>query len=74
MRSAIWPNTCDASFRRIGDDDRLAVVGAGAQRLDERHLAEQRHLELVGELLAAALAEQAVRRCRARSGTTTCSR
>ena len=34
-----------------------AGVGVLAQRLGERHLAEQRHVELVGEELAAALAE-----------------
>ena len=41
----------------VGDDERHAGVGLLAQRHRERHLAEQRHVELVGEQLAAALAE-----------------
>jgi len=46
----------------MGDDDREAVVAAGAQLGDERHLAEQRYFELIGELLATTFAEQAIRR------------
>ncbi len=42
---------------RIGQHQRLAAVGVLAQLLLKRHLAEQRHVELVGEELAAALAE-----------------
>ena len=42
---------------RILEHERAALVGAHAQLLLERDLAEQRHVELVGELLAAALAE-----------------
>ena len=56
------------------DDDRPTGVAAGAQLGHERHLTEQRHLELVGELLAAALAEQRVRVAVVARGTTTCSR
>src|SRR3954447_26755254 len=41
----------------VGGDQRGAVVGVLAQRLGERDLAQQRHVELVGEQLAAALAE-----------------
>ena len=41
----------------VGDDERHAGVGLLAQRHRQRHLAEQRHVELVGQLLAAALAE-----------------
>ena len=41
----------------LGEHQRLAGVGVHAQVLGERHLAEQRHVELVGEQLAAALAE-----------------
>ena len=44
----------------MGDHDRLAGVAAGAQLGNEGNLPEQRHLELIGELLAAPLAEQAV--------------
>ena len=62
MRSAIERNATEASSSGLRDDDRVAVVAAGAQLGHERHLAEQRHLELVGELLAAAFAEQAIRR------------
>src|SRR6476469_1783270 len=39
----------------LGDDQRGAVVGVLAQRLGERHLAQQRHVELVGEDLADAV-------------------
>ena len=42
----------------VVDDQRRAGVGLLAQRHRQRHLAEQRHVELVGELLAAALAEE----------------
>ena len=41
----------------IGEDERRAVVGLRAQRHRERDLAQQRHVELVGERLTAALAE-----------------
>src|SRR6476646_10604204 len=45
--------------RRVGlrDHQRRTVIGVLAQRLGEWHLAQQRHVELVGEQLAAALAE-----------------
>ena len=42
----------------IGEDERRARVGLLAQRHRERDLAQQRHVELVGERLAAALAEE----------------
>ena len=42
---------------RVLEHQRRAGVGLLAQRHRQRHLAEQRHAELVGELLAAALAE-----------------
>ena len=60
MRSAIARNDLRRFVVGIRDHDRLAVVAALAQLGHERHLAEQRHLELVGELLAAALAEELV--------------
>ena len=41
----------------VGDDQRHARVGLLAQRHRQRHLAEQRHVDLVGQRLAAALAE-----------------
>ena len=41
-------------------DDRLTRVATRAQLGHERHLTEQRHLEVVGQLLAAALTEQLV--------------
>ncbi len=41
----------------IGEDERHAGVGLLAQRHRQRDLAEQRHVELVGERLTAALAE-----------------
>ena len=59
-RSAIARNTCDASSSGSATTIGFTVVAAGAQLRHERHLAEQRHLELVGELLAAALAEEPV--------------
>ena len=62
MRSAIDAERDRRLVVGFGDDDRVAVVAALAQLGHERHLAEQRHVELVGELLAAALAEQPVRR------------
>src|SRR3954469_8415435 len=43
-------------------DDRVAVVAARAQLGHERHLAEERDLQLVGQVLAATLTEQAVLR------------
>src|ERR671914_864824 len=45
--------------RRVGlvQHERPALVGAGAQLLLQRDLAEQRHVQLVREQLAAALAE-----------------
>ena len=42
---------------RVLEHQRVALVGGHAQLLLERDLAEQRHVELVGEQLAAALAE-----------------
>ena len=42
----------------IGEDQRLAGVGLLAQRHRQRHAAQQRHVELVGQRLAAALAEE----------------
>ena len=42
---------------RILEDERATLVRADAELLLERDLAEQRHVELVGEQLAAALAE-----------------
>ena len=44
----------------IGDDQRHAGVRLLAQRHRQRHPAEQRHVELVGERLSAALAEDRV--------------
>ena len=42
---------------RVDRHERHAGVGLRAQRHRQRHLAEQRHVELVGQRLAAALAE-----------------
>ena len=42
----------------IGDEQRQPAVGLLAQRHRQRHLAEQRDLDLVREQLAAALAEE----------------
>src|SRR5205807_5348109 len=44
----------------LGGDDRPALVAALPQRSDQRDLADERHLELVGQLLAAAAAEDLV--------------
>ena len=41
----------------VGEHERRAGVGLLAQRHRERHLRQQRDVELVGEQLAAALAE-----------------
>ena len=41
----------------VGEDERGALVGLLAQRHRERHRAEQRDVELVGQPAAAALAE-----------------
>ena len=46
----------------MGHDDRPALVAPGAELGHERHLAEQRHVELRGELRAAAFAEEVVSR------------
>ena len=54
---AAWRRACAAGRVRVLDHQRHALVGGHAQVLLERHLAEQRHVELVGQLLAAALAE-----------------
>ena len=48
---------CAAGASGSLEDQRRAGVGVLAKLLRERHLAEQRHVELVGEELAAALAE-----------------
>src|SRR3546814_9259763 len=44
----------------LGQDDRPAVVAAGAQLPHERDLTEQRRPEALGEVLAAAVAEDVV--------------
>ena len=54
---AAWRIACEAGESGSAVTSGVAVVGVLAQRLGERHLAEQRHVELVGEQLAAALAE-----------------
>ena len=48
---------CDGGRVGLGEDQRLAGVGVRAELLGERDLAEQRDVELVGQELAAALAE-----------------
>src|SRR5215208_7724640 len=45
---------------RLDGGDRLALVAAGAQRRDERQLGEQWHVELGGQLGAAAGPEDLV--------------
>src|SRR4051812_31021790 len=42
------------------DDDRPTGVGAGAQLGHERHLSEQRNVEIVGERAAATVTEQRI--------------
>ena len=61
---AAWRMACAAGSLGVGLDQRHARVGLLAQRHRERDLAEQRHVELVGQRLAAALAEdrEALRR------------
>ena len=54
---ATWRMRLRGRVVGVGDDERHAGVGLLAQRHRQRHLAEQRHVELVGQLLAAALAE-----------------
>src|SRR5205823_965343 len=46
---------------RVGEHERAALVGTLAQLLLKRHLAEQGNVELIGQQLAAALAELADR-------------
>ena len=48
-------------------DDRVAGVAAGGDGRLERHLAQQRRTDLVGQRLAAALAEQRVATRRGRT-------
>ena len=48
---------CEAGASGSSSTSGAAVVGVLAKRLRERDLAEQRHVELVGQQLAAALAE-----------------
>ena len=50
----------------LAEHDRLAVVAAGGHGRLERDLTEQRHAGVGGQLGAAALAEEAVGRRRAR--------
>ena len=52
---AAWRIACEAGASGSSIDERGAGVGVLAQRLGERHLAEQRDVEVVGEELAAAL-------------------
>ena len=54
---AAWRIAWAAGSSGSVSDERHGRVGLLAQRHRERHLAEQRHVELVGQLLAAALAE-----------------
>ena len=54
---AIWRIACAGGVVGVLDHERHAAVGVLAQGHRQRHPAEQRHVELVGELLAAALAE-----------------
>ena len=54
---AAWRMRLGGRVVRVGGDERHAGVGLLAQRHRQRHLAEQRDVELVGQLLAAALAE-----------------
>ena len=57
-RAATWRTACAAGSSGSVEDERPAGVGLRAQRHRERHLAEQRDVELVGQRLAAALAEE----------------
>ena len=52
-----WRIACAAGSSGSVEHQRRALVGALAQRHRQRDLAEQRHVELVGQRLAAALAE-----------------
>ena len=54
---AAWKNACEAGRVGIAEHDRRALVERAAEIFGERDLAQQRHVELVGEHLAAALAE-----------------
>ncbi len=54
---ASWRIACAAGSSGSSIASGSAGVGLLAQRHRERHLAEHRHVELVGQLLAAALAE-----------------
>ena len=60
-RSAI-ARTADAAGPVVVEGDRAPGVAAGRHRRLERHLAEQRHADLVGERLPTAGAEQRHRR------------
>ena len=71
---AAWRMPWAAGSSGSDDDQRHAGVGLLAQRHRQRHLAEQRHVELVGELLAAALAEDREALARRRDEARTCSR
>ena len=57
MPRAAWRIACEAGESGSAVTSGRAGVGVLAQRLGDRHLAEQRDVELVGEELAAALAE-----------------
>ena len=57
MPRAAWRTAWAAGSSGSTADQRHARVGLRAQRHRQRHLAEQRHVELVGQRLAAALAE-----------------
>ena len=75
MRSAMrGEGLRPASLSGSVDDDRAAGVAALAQRGHERHLAEQRHLEPLGQLVAAAGAEQLVALAVVAGEPATCSR
>ena len=60
MRSARTWNARPVSLSGVDGGDRLALVAAGPQRRHQRQLGEQRHVELGGQLGAAAGAEQLV--------------
>ena len=57
---AAWRIGLGGGIVAVGLDQRHARVGLLAQRHRERDLADQRHVELVGQRLAAALAEDRV--------------
>ena len=73
-RSAMARNAAAPSLSGSTATIGRPVVAALAQRRHQRHLAEQRDLEPVGQLLAAAGAEQLVARAVVAGEPATCSR